>query len=137
MSLASKRFLYQTFTYCWLGNPKEYPVPVWLPGREAKRESQHRQCWEVSPEINNAAEDQNIKLLLCLPAEFLPKSSAEWGQPWEFPVWVISPSSHSSHFFCFAVVVELGSCARDTDAEWQARVRGRVDVVLGHLARWT
>lgn len=85
-----------------------------MPGREAKREPQHRQCWEVSPEISNAAEDQNIEPLLCLPA--LLKSSAEGGQPWEFPVWVISPSSHSSPFFCFAVVAELGSCARDTDA---------------------
>lgn len=114
MSLPSKRFLCQTLTYCWLGNSREYPVPGWLPGRETKGEPQHRQCWEVSPDISHAAEDQNTEPLLCLPA--LPKSSAEWGQSWQFPVWVISPSSHSSHLFCFAVVAELESCARDTDA---------------------
>lgn len=52
--------------------------------------------------------------LFRLPA--LPKSSAEGGQPWEFPVRVTSPSSHSARFFCFAVVAELESCAKDIDA---------------------
>lgn len=110
MSLASKRFFCQTFTCCWLGNPRECPVPGWLPGREDKGEPQHRQCWEGCPEISDAAEDQNMEPLLHLPA--LAKSSAEWGQPWGFPVWVISPSSHSPHF-CFAVVAELEPCARE------------------------
>lgn len=55
-----KRLLCQTFSCCWLGNPREYPIPGWLPGREAKGEPQHRQCWEVSPEVSDVAEDQNI-----------------------------------------------------------------------------
>lgn len=90
------------------------------------------QCWEVCPEISGAAK---VCKILNNSFAFLPYprglGSAQWAQPWESPIWVISPSRCSSRFLCFAVVSPFcsGGLAGDLSqrhrySEWQARTRG-------------